>query len=887
MGETETNDTGPRAGGVRTRWLKQSLYRKFLLTLLAVGLLPAAAGVALTATELWKVIRGISGDRLQNDARNIANQIDVRIHGFINETAARTSDSVALFELFIDPDAVPSTSTLVALTSSQRQDLLTSRPVYILPAEGPLRVFILLPLASGVASGDPQDYHHLEARSRYMYRGLKSVGAHSDGTIGRHVALLWLPVSAGEPDAFLGWIGVEIPVDRFLHEEVARSLFDVDEAWIVTSSRHLLALFDLDTPSTRTRDRQVIREMRLNHPAQLERAALLHAELSRFAAWDEGRFQVAFPDGTKQLVGFFPLPLTRVLRDFGLTTYGPTDADWYICIGRDMRPLANSFFVQLPRDVLAGVVLAAILAVLAYVFARRLARPIQALEKGVQQLAGGDLSSRVEIATGDELETLAHSFNEMATRIEEAARDLQQQMATVQRQSGELALVHDITRSINARLDLDQTLETFAREIARILSYDRLSVALLDDPEHFTIQFVYPEAGPSEFAPGTRHRLDESDLAEAVREGRPIVFREIDRAPASAGHEFLASAGLRSVMVVPLISENKAIGSVNLASRNPTAFRDEERQRMAVLAEPVAVAIQHSRLYMRVRRFAEELEAAVRRRTQQLRMAQDKLVQTEKLAAAGQLAAGIAHEINNPLGIIKNYLRLTMDRFEQSRTAPNRPLELQHLEIIEEELNRIARIVRNLLDLYSPRDHSPLPIDLNELLERILELFEPNWAKKGIDIIRQLEPSLPPLVVSSDRMRQIFINLLRNAEDAIEHRGVVALTTQREEASEESESVHVLIEVEDNGCGIAPDDLRRVFDPFFTTKKGGAGTGLGLSVTYGIIRSYGGTIDIDSAPGRGTRVTVRLPVSPIGAPGQPAPPAAEIPAAPAEGPSSA
>jgi signal transduction histidine kinase len=150
--------------------------------------------------------------------------------------------------------------------------------------------------------------------------------------------------------------------------------------------------------------------------------------------------------------------------------------------------------------------------------------------------------------------------------------------------------------------------------------------------------------------------------------------------------------------------------------------------------------------------------------------------------------------------------------------------------------------------------------DLHELLDRVLELFAPHWKEKGIQITRRFSPSLPPLIVSGDRIRQVFINLLRNAEDAMENGGTVTLTTRLEPASTEWHEDHIVIGVEDTGCGIPARDLPRVFDPFFTTKKSGTGTGLGLSVSYGIVRSYGGTIEIDSEPGRGTRVRVSLPL---------------------------
>jgi len=820
------------------RWMRLSLRRKVLLTLLAVGLVPAAAGVALTANELWTVIREVSGDNLLTEARNVAGLLDREVNSFINRAGDTIATNASAARLFALSDAQAAATSLTEVVSPVWPEEVSSRTVLLLPLAGPLRPFLFAPRSKGFRPSDPFLYRSLEAQCQEARRlaihpGLKAVTVHTDPILKRPAALAWLPVFPSESASSCGWVCVEIPVNELLHGEVARALFDVDEACVITNVGHLLG--------------------RLRFLP--ERATQLHNRLAMYGASSEDWFSLRFTDGEQQLVGFSPLPLTRALRK-----YGRSDSDWYVCIGRDLRPRLAAFRLQIARDILGGTFLAAFLSAVAYVFARRLTRPLQQLEAGVKRVADGDLTSRVEVHTGDELETLAGEFNEMADRLDQAARDVQLQMATVRRQANELALLHETSHAINAQLDLDQTFATFAREASRLISYDRFSVVLLDeDGEHYTVQFVFPEVEASEFSPGTRHHLSESYVGEAVRGGRPVVRPNLDQPPLRPVDEFLLLAGLHTAMFVPLISESKPIGSVNVARRLPVAFSPEEQDRMALLTESVAVAIQHRRLYMRVRRFAEELEAEVRHRTAQLRLAQDKLVQTEKLAASGQLAAGIAHEINNPLGIIKNYLRLALDRLRAGDGEPT-TFARQHLLVIEEEINRIARIVRNLLDLYHPRDDVPGATDLHPLLERTLELFAPNWTKKRIRVVRNLAASLPPLIVSSDRIRQVFINLFCNAEDAMENGGTLTLTTRLEPAKVQWEEDRVVIEVEDSGCGIPRPALARVFDPFFTTKQGGAGTGLGLSVSFGIVRSYGGTIDMDSEVGRGTRVAVALPV---------------------------
>jgi len=826
------------------KWVRLTLHRKLLLTLLAVGLVPAAAGVALNVRELSNVIRAISGDNLRMEARNLAGLLDREVNNFINYATFIAANIRSAQSFFAEPDSTVVATSLTAIVSPLWQDRTTSRPIFLLPTEGPLRTFLFVPSDASVQATDPQLYRLLESRRQSIPAGLKAVSVHTDTLLRRPVALAWIPLPPDVPARFLGWVGLEIPVDWMMSAEVSRALFDVDRVCVITSMGHVLGRVRFGSA----------------------RATELWQSLNLFGPGAEDWLQMRFSDDSRQLVGFSPLPLTGALR-----SYGRSDADWYVCVGRDLRPLAAAFRSQIARDLFAGGGLVVVLGIVAFLFARRLTRPIQHLQESVRRIAAGNLESRVSIHTGDELEGLARAFNEMAAQLQQDALDIQRQIATVRRQADELALLHEISRAINARLDLDQTLAAFARETSRVIAYDHLSVALLDeDGEHYSVQFVFPEGPATEFSPGTRHRLDESYVGEAVRSGRPVVRDDTRQPPQRPVDEFLASAGLNSAMFVPLLSESKAIGSVNLASRSPAAFGLEEQDRMALLAQTVAVAIQHSRLYTRVRRFAEDLEIEVRRRTAQLRLTQDKLVQTEKLAASGQLAAGIAHEINNPLGIIKNYLRLTLDRLRAVSSAEGASLAKQNLAIIEEEINRIAGIVRNLLDLYHPREDSPVATDVNDLLDRVLELFAPHWREKNVLIVRRFTPSLPPMIVSGDRIRQVFINLFRNAEDAMDNGGTVTLTTRLDTASADWHEDRIVIGVEDTGCGIPAVVLNRVFDPFFTTKKGGTGTGLGLSVSYGIVRSYGGTIEIDSEPGRGTRVRVSLPlIRPARAPSRP------------------
>jgi signal transduction histidine kinase len=275
--------------------------------------------------------------------------------------------------------------------------------------------------------------------------------------------------------------------------------------------------------------------------------------------------------------------------------------------------------------------------------------------------------------------------------------------------------------------------------------------------------------------------------------------------------------------------------------------------------------------------------------SQLLKVAQLALVQSDKLASLGQLAAGVAHEINNPLAfalnnvqVLRRDLKAAMAILEVYRRARPRLRQtdpelaaeaarqeeewdldyiLQHFDQQFEKgvqgLNRVRDIVQNLRDFVRLDEAEFSEADLNGALRSALEIINHEVKKKSVGVELQLSV-LPPVLCHPRKLNQVFLNLLMNAVQSCAAAGGRVLVRTRPEAGA------VLIEVEDNGCGIPPEHLPRIFDPFFTTKPVGQGTGLGLSVSFGIIRDHGGSITVDSQVGRGSVFRVRLPVRSAG-----------------------
>jgi two-component system NtrC family sensor kinase len=226
-----------------------------------------------------------------------------------------------------------------------------------------------------------------------------------------------------------------------------------------------------------------------------------------------------------------------------------------------------------------------------------------------------------------------------------------------------------------------------------------------------------------------------------------------------------------------------------------------------------------------------------------------QIMKSERLATLGQLAAGVAHEINNPLGAVLMYSHLSLE--EVDTEDPRR----KNLEKVTAEATRCKNIVRGLLDFARQSEPNVVEADANEILRRTLSLLQNQAQFHNITITTTLCDSLPKAMMDSSQIQQVFTNIILNAAEAIEEQGEVKITTR---TVEDGRSIE--IEFTDTGCGIPRENLEKIFDPFFTTKEVGRGTGLGLSVSFGIIARHKGTIEVKSSPGKGTTFIVRLPL---------------------------
>jgi len=454
----------------------------------------------------------------------------------------------------------------------------------------------------------------------------------------------------------------------------------------------------------------------------------------------------------------------------------------------------------------------------------------------------GMLAARHVIPTGaraDEEQLLKLVSNQIAIAVENARlyEETQQRL-----RSTETLLA--VSQAVGSTLDPTETLRRVAREAGRALGADTVGAYLADaDRTHLRPIAGYhvPKDKRDSFLaapiPLEGHHL----LQEALRTGEARYSTDVDSDP-RVNRETVARFPHRSMLFVPMIVKGEPIGGLFLLwFTRRRQFSPEEVRLVEGISRPAALGIENARLYEGVKRHLHELQQT-----------QAQLIQSAKLAAIGELAANVAHEINNPLTAVLGFAS-----YLSEQVGPGQPMR-EELDLIQEEASRARDIVRDLLDFSRQHEFSAEPTDLNVVVRQTLAMVRRQRAVDNITFAEHYAPELPLAEVDQSRLKQVFINIVNNALYAMSDVGILSVRTAASDGQ-------VLVEFGDTGSGIAPEHLDRIFDPFFTTKPDVSGTGLGLSVSLGIVQSHGGTIEAKSEVGKGSTFTVKLPALAPGA----------------------
>jgi two-component system NtrC family sensor kinase len=284
---------------------------------------------------------------------------------------------------------------------------------------------------------------------------------------------------------------------------------------------------------------------------------------------------------------------------------------------------------------------------------------------------------------------------------------------------------------------------------------------------------------------------------------------------------------------------------------------DDEFGNLASLFNGMTDALRNSRAQLQD--WGHTLEQKVEERTQELRRAQAETMRGEKLASVGLLASGVAHELNNPLTGILTFSHLMRQKL------PDKSADAEDMDLVIRETKRCAAIIKRLLDFAREKHPEKKFTDLNQVIDDTVRIVEKPAHLRDIEITLDLDRTLPPIWIDADQIKQVVMNMLVNAQHAVEEKGSITVTTcraQNPRAPATETKPMVAISIVDTGCGIPEANLLRIFDPFFTSKDVGKGTGLGLSVSHGIVEAHGGLIDVQSKVGEGSTFRVFLPLTP-------------------------
>jgi signal transduction histidine kinase len=521
-----------------------------------------------------------------------------------------------------------------------------------------------------------------------------------------------------------------------------------------------------------------------------------------------------------------------------------------------VAPLGWLVFVELPRAEAyaplyatierSGILLLAALGfafVAGLVLARKMVVPIQALRAGAARIGSGDLTQRISVKTGDELEALADQFNDMAGRLQESYADLEkkveQRTHELAQSVAELRALSEVSQAVNSTLDLQEVLTTIVSKAVQLSDTDAGAIYDYDEAnKEFGLRSAYGMDDELIAAFKERHiRIGDVGIGQAARQRAPLQIADLQTEPASDILDMVIRAGYRAVLIVPLLGAERIVGALVVRRKRPGEFSKQTIDLLQTFAAQSVLAIQNARLFHEIEDKSRQLAEASQHKSQFL--------------------ANMSHELRTPLNAILGYTELILDDIYGETPAKMRGV----LDRVQRNGKHLLGLINDVLDL-SKIEAGQLSLSLSDyslknVIQTVFSAIEPLASEKQLALKIDVAQELPQGRGDERRLAQVLLNLVGNA----------IKFTDAGEVSIKGSSVNgsFNVAVRDTGPGISTADQAKLFQEFqqadnsITKKKGG--TGLGLAISKRIIEMHGGRIWVESSPGNGSTFAFTLPVT--------------------------
>lgn len=442
-----------------------------------------------------------------------------------------------------------------------------------------------------------------------------------------------------------------------------------------------------------------------------------------------------------------------------------------------------------------------------------------------------------------ELVNIAEAFNRILVELRNNTKELENLVY-------KLSTLSELTELVSKIPNIEHVLEMVLQRTMTALNAKIGSIMLLDDHKQ-NLKIVAAKGLEMSIVDNTRIPLGEGISGRVVQTGQAVLVEDVEK-----DNRFQRCNNPKyetpSFICMPLKAHDRIIGVLNLSKRGDNdqkIFNELDMKFLNTLLSHISFAVENARLFKEAKESAKKLQQLVKEKSLQLDQAQQQILQAAKLSALGEIVAGVAHELNNPLTSIMGYAQLLSVKATDEKVR-------QDLGKIFDESVRAAKIVKSLLSFARKTTPEKGSCNINEIIAKVLQMCTYDLQGNDIQVVTELSSDLPLIMADTNQIQQVLLNIVNNAQQAMSAQEKPRKLRIWTEYDEE----RLRVEVSDTGPGIEPAKLERIFDPFYTTKAPGKGTGLGLSISYGIVKAHDGDLFVRSLEGEGTTFIVELPL---------------------------